>query len=88
MRYEIDTNNWTATEVWSWDMGFVSATLGDADLLDNDAILLCAGGNRDETEDAHITEVSADGTEVWDLAVGDDLWVYRAEQVMWRTPSE
>lgn len=83
VRYALDEQAMTATEVWSFDVGFSAGNLGDADLLPNGSVLVCAGGQRDAGNDARIAEVTEDGEVAWELGVGDDLWVYRAEQVRW-----
>ncbi|MEL6341502.1 MAG: aryl-sulfate sulfotransferase [Myxococcota bacterium] len=80
--YAIDESSWTAEQTWSWSAELYTQNLGDADRLDNGNVLVCAGGRRTDA-DARIAEVNAAGAVVWEVQVGDEHWVYRAERVDW-----
>ncbi len=88
VRFTIDTDAWTAQQDWDWSADIYTENVGDADALDGGHVLVTAGGDRDDRDDARIAEVDESGDVVWELNVGDGLWVYRAERVDWVRPVE
>ena len=94
MEYRIDEAARTATLVWEFPGNFnvdswyrdesYQPFWGDADRLENGSVLITAG-ERGSGTDSRIFEVTReDGQVVWELRLGPDIGVYRAERI---TPS-
>jgi len=79
VRYSLNEESLTSSQIWEFVSSKYSERLGDVDELDNGNVLVCAGGGNDET--AFLSEVSPDGNLVWEIMINDE--VYRAERVVW-----
>lgn len=79
VRYSLDEENLTASQVWEFVAPKYADRLGDVDELANGNILACAGGGNDQT--AYLSEVAPDGSLAWEIVVDDE--VYRAERIAW-----
>lgn len=79
VRYRIDAETGVATEIWSHELGAVSATQGDVDRLPGDRVLVFAGALEDDAGGHHAEArvVDARGEVLWQLRM-DDIG-YRAE---------
>ncbi len=86
--YRIDPVAGTAVQEWAWDPGVYTSNMGDADRLSSGNTLVCASADRREGADGRLVEVTEDGEEVWELAVTDGDWVYRATRVEWLSQVE
>ena len=78
VRYALDTDTMTATEVWSWTAPHYTYRMGDANLLGSGNYLITVGSP--DRADAQVIEVSPDGTPVWTFTVLEDD-MYRAERM-------
>jgi hypothetical protein len=83
--YTVDTEAWTAREVWSWDTGVFARNYGDADRLSNGHTLVNAAGSR--SGPGRVAEVSLDGEVVWDLGFHESFNNYRVTRVPWVLPA-
>jgi hypothetical protein len=81
--YDIDLGAGTATEAWSWDVGFLTSNFGDARLLEGGDFLVGAGGVRGTDDAALVSQVSPTGEAVWSLEIGDGRWFSRVLPVQW-----
>ena len=79
VRYSLNEENFTASQVWEFIAPKYAERLGDVDELDNGNALVCTGGGNDQT--AYLSEVAPDGELVWEIVVDDE--VYRTERIAW-----
>lgn len=80
--YLLDETNMTATQIWSYPVGFYSNFLGGVEKTAAGRWLVTAGGNRGSESPGQLAEVPAvQGVESeWTLSYPDSV-VYRAHQV-------
>lgn len=76
VEYEIDTENMTATLVWSYTDGRFTSTLGSVQRLENGNTLIGWGTAAPGTP--NVTEVTEDGEVVFSLTLPDSQVSYRA----------
>jgi hypothetical protein len=76
VEYAIDEDAMTAELVWSYDDDRYTSIMGSAERLDNGNTLISWG----ELTSPSISEVTADGTEVFSVALPEGQLVYRAYQ--------
>jgi hypothetical protein len=91
VEYKIDETAKTATLVWEFPGSFTVDTWyndswyqpfwGDADRLANGNVLVTAGVRGSGTESRIFEVTKADGKVVWELHLGPDIGVYRAERL-------
>jgi hypothetical protein len=91
VEYAIDTNARTATLVWEFPGTFsvddwyrtewYQPFWGDADRLENGNVLVTAGERGADTESRIFEVTKQDGQVVWELHLGPDIGVYRAERI-------
>ena len=90
-RCAIDENARTATLVWEFPGTFsvddwyrtewYQPFWGDADRLENGNVLITAGERGADTESRIFEVTKQDGQVVWELHLGPDIGVYRAERI-------
>ena len=91
VEYQIDEDAGTATLVWEFPGNFdvdswyrddwYQPFWGDADRLANGNVLVTAGERGSDTESRVFEVTKEDGQVVWELHLGPDIGVYRAERI-------
>jgi hypothetical protein len=91
VEYKIDETAKTATLVWEFPGTFAVDTWyknswyqpfwGDADRLANGNVLITAGSRGSGTTSRIFEVTKADGKVVWELELGPDIGVYRADRI-------
>jgi hypothetical protein len=83
VKYSVNTETKTATQVWEHVIGKYTQSLGDVDELPNGNILITAGGPG-SNDNAYLLEVTATQPSqvVWELHVNNKK-IYRAERIGW-----
>lgn len=91
VEYKIDENAKTATLVWEFPGSFTVDSWyknnwyqpfwGDADRLANGNVLITAGNRGSGTESRVFEVTKADGKVVWELHLGPDMGIYRADRI-------
>jgi hypothetical protein len=83
VKYSVNTETKTATQVWEHVIGKYTQSLGDVDELPNGNILITAGGPG-SNDNAYLLEVTATQPSqvVWELHVNNKN-IYRAERIGW-----
>ncbi|MEP7705093.1 aryl-sulfate sulfotransferase [Paraglaciecola sp. 25GB23A] len=83
VKYHVNTETMTATQVWEHIVDKYTKSLGDVDELPNGNILITAGGPG-SNDDAYLVEVTATEPSqvVWELQI-NNASVYRAERIAW-----
>jgi hypothetical protein len=83
VKYNVDINTKTATQIWEHVIDKYTQSLGDVDELPNGNILITAGGPG-SNDNAYLVEVTATQPSqvVWELHVNDEK-IYRAERIGW-----
>jgi hypothetical protein len=83
VKYRVNADTKTATQVWEHIIDKYTQSLGDVDELPNGNILITAGGPG-SNDNAYLVEVTAANPSqvVWELHVNNNK-IYRAERVGW-----
>lgn len=78
--YQLDLTNMTAEQIWSYTTPYFTGAMGDANLLNNGNVLICAGGTDGPGTPALVIEVTPTqpAQPVWMLEVYHGI--YRASQ--------
>ena len=81
--YQLDFEAMTATQIWEWRTEDFTAFIGGINLLENENVLVCAGGMINWSPDApppiaRVTEVKGD-RKVWELVAPGNI--YRARRI-------
>ena len=80
VRYQLDEQAMTATEILSWEAPVFTFRMGDANLLADGNLMINVGSP--EQGDAQVVAMTTAGEEIWTLTVsGTDA--YRAEHLAW-----
>jgi hypothetical protein len=84
VRYALDTETMTATQVWEVVAPKYTAILGDIDELDNGNYLVCSGGSGSDGN-ARVFEAAKENNQqiLWQISVLNTL-LFRAERVDWQ----
>ncbi len=92
VEYQINEGSGTATLVWEFPGDFTvepwyrndwyQPFWGDADRLANGNVLITAGERGSDSESRVFEVTKTDGQVVWELRLGPDIGVYRAERIV------
>ncbi|MGB1699214.1 MAG: aryl-sulfate sulfotransferase, partial [Nannocystaceae bacterium] len=90
VRYLLDEDAMTATQVWSYPVEHYTIFLGDAVSLEDGGALVCAGGVLGTEPPADVLEVQADPLAPvrWRVSYGAKTVVYRAKRIASFYPQE
>ena len=98
VRYRLNMEEMRATEIWSYGTDLYNSFLGGVEELDTGNVLICAGGNRVESETgpsglgtAQVIEITGDdeALPVWELTAPGKA-IYRANRIShyWSYPNQ